>query len=504
MANTRTANSMKNIRAAFFNKTIILLLSFLSRRCFIDYIGVTYLGVNSLFTEIVGMLSLADLGFGTAMTYSFYKPIAENDKNKIAGLIGFYKKVYNIIAVAVLGLGLCVLPFLNQIVRTEMVIDHLKIYYLVFLLNTVVSYLFVYKSAVITASQKNYIVLKLQTWIDVVRYILQIIIIIFTHNFLYYLIIAVAATIVNNLLISKKAIELYPEIQNKGEVSKTERQGIIRNLSSMFLYKLSGTLLNSTDNTLISIICGTLYVGYYANYKIIITNLNSFVSILFNSVTASIGNLIAAGELKLRYTVFKVMQMISYALAALISTCLFILMNDFILLWLRSKQYLLDQFTLIAILLNLYIAVTLQPLWSYREATGLYRKTKYVMVAAAIINLLASIILGIKFGIGGIILASFLAKVSTYVWYEPKILFKEYFKTSSLKYLSGQLSNFILTVVCILVSSVCTNIVPVVSITSCIIKAIISVLIVTVIYTLRYFWTDEFKFIIRKIRDRVH
>lgn len=497
---SRTAQSAQNATAALINKIVNLILSFVTRRLFIDFIGIEYLGINGLFTEILGMLSLADLGFGSAMAYSFYKPIAENDKEKITQLITFYRKVYNVIALAIAIVGIALVPFLDVIVNVDKEIPYLQVYYLVFLANTVVSYLFVYKSSIITASQKNYIVLKYQTWIIVAKVVLQLLAVVVTKNYLLYISVGIFTTLANNLLVSKKADELYPEIKERKELPKQEKKEIFSNLKSVFIYKISSTLLNSTDNTLMSMICGTVLVGYYANYRTITSNYNGFIAILFGSLTASIGNLVVKTSEKKRYEVFRVMQMVSFMIATFTIVEMYLLMEDFIVIWLGTDSYLLDKFTLVAILLNLYLGSTLQPLWSYREATGLYRRTRYIMLITAIENVILSVILGKFFGVGGIILATFVSKITTYVWYEPVVLFKEYFNESVLKYLWENVVNIILMLVCGAIAVLCTRQFTEISITNWIIKAFIGAVIVIIVYLIRYAKTNEFKILLQKLK----
>jgi len=503
MTNDRTTNSFRNMRAGMINRIVLLLLSFVSRRLFIDYIGVAFLSINGMFLEIVGMLSLADLGFGTAMSYSFYKPMAENDQEKIAGLVGLYRNIYRAIALIILAAGLSLIPFLDRLIVLEEPVRHVELYYIVFLMNTVASYLFVHKSCMITASQQQYIVLRYQTLLEIVKNVAQMLIAVFSGSFLLYLIAAVACTLINNLLISRRATRMYPLTDRKGYVSPEEKRSIRSNMGSVFLYKLAGTLLNSTDNTLISLICGTIFVGYYGNYRMLTNGVNTFVGIVFTSLTASVGNMIVAGAQEMRYKVFKSMQMVSYALAALVFACMFVLMEDFMVMWLGTDELFLDGFSSFAILLNLYISITLYPLWTFREATGLYQKTRYIMVIAALVNLVLSVILGRILGVGGIIVSSFIARISTYVWYEPKLLYSGYFQRSSRGYLAGQAVNMALTALCTAAAYACTRWISGTTIVGWLGKAVISGMIVVAVYFIRYIRTEECGFILSKLRAKL-
>nr|MCR5608198.1 hypothetical protein [Lachnospiraceae bacterium] len=147
----RSAKSIRNVTIGLASKIIILLLAFISRKLFISVLGNEYLGINSLFTDVLTMLNMAELGFGVAMSYSFYKPLAEKDEDKLAALVNFFGKVYKIIALAVATIGICLIPFLEVLIRTENTIPHLRLYYILYLTNTVCIYFCVYKSSIINA-----------------------------------------------------------------------------------------------------------------------------------------------------------------------------------------------------------------------------------------------------------------------------------------------------------------------------------------------------------------
>ncbi len=433
MSGSRTIKSVRNIGFEFFNQILSLVLRFVSRRIFISILSVEYLGINGLFAEILQMLSLADLGFGTAMVYSFYKPLAEGDEHKIAALVGYYRRIYTYIALSVAAIGLMVVPFLDVIVNTEQEVPFLEVYYLLNLANTVRSYLFVYKTSLITADQKQYVISKYNAIWSMANVLAQILVLLLFKNYICYVAVSVIIGLANNIHISYKADQLYPLMKKKAELAKEEKKKIFQNIKSVFIYKLSGTLLNATDNTLISIMLGTIWVGYYSNYNLVLYYLNLFIGIIFTSVTASIGNLIVEETEEKRYQVFESLQVISYMICGIAAPCLLFLLEDFICIWL-GPEFIADKLLLIAIVLNFYLGAVLRPIWSYREATGLYRKTKYVMLCTAALNLILSIWWGKVLGLAGIVFASAASRVMTYIWYEPYLLFKEYFKRNVLNF----------------------------------------------------------------------
>lgn len=460
MSESRTANSLKNISFSIFNQLLNFFLSFASRTAFIMCLDIDYLGISGLFGDIFSMLCLADLGFGTAMTYSMYKPLAEKDYNRLAGLIQFYKKVYRVIASAITLIGIALIPFLPYLVNTKTEIPHLNLYYILMLANVVSSYLVVFKTNIISADQKNYLITKYTSIFSVIRTICSIIFLFLTHSYTVYLIIQVVFTYGTNFFNSYIAEKNYPYIKNKIKLPKEETKGIFSNIKSVFLYKISSVLITATDNTLISVIVSTTAVGYYSNYTIITNKIYNLVNTVFYSLTASIGNLIVKENYERRYQIFEIMQSVSLILTTFCLTCLFFLQEDFIRLWL-GENFLLDKLVLIAMLTNFYFSIILMPIWVFREATGLYQKTKYVMLMTAFVNIAVSILLGRAMGLAGIIFATSISRLVTYFWYEPLLLFKNYFGKSCSIYFLGIIKSMVITVAVFLVSYFATSFIEV-------------------------------------------
>lgn len=498
MQESRTTNSMKNIAFSIFNQLLNTVLAFVSRKVFLMCLSVDYLGISGLFGDIFSMLCLADLGFGTAMTFSMYKPLAENDHDRLAGLVNFYKKVYRIIAVAITGIGLALIPFLPYLVNTEAEIEHLNWYYILMLANVVASYLVVYKTSIISADQKSYLTTKYSSVFSVIRTVFQTVFLLLTHNYTLYLLIQVAFTYITNFYNSYVAGKQYPYIKKKVVLPREETRGIFSNIKSVFLYKLSSVLITATDNTLISIIVSTTAIGYYSNYTIVSNKIYAVVNTIFYSLTASIGNLIVKEGKERRYQIFEIMQSISLLLSTFCLTCLLFLQEDFISLWL-GEQYLLDKSVLYAILTNFYFSIVLMPIWVFREATGLYQKTKYVMLGTAAVNLITSIILGNMIGLAGIIFATSISRIATYFWYEPFLLFRKYFGKSCLVYFLGIAKSIVSTFIVFAVAYMASSLIPASNWPLFFVKAIVVGSISLGMVLLIYHRSEGFKL----LRDRV-
>ena len=440
---SRVKNSVQNMISGFAYQFLTLVLSFVARTVFIRTLGAEYLGLNGIFSDVLNLLSMADLGFNTTMAYSFYKPLAEHDEEKLAGLIHFYKKVYNVIAVVVTVVGIAVIPFLKYIVNTEREIPHLVVYYLFSLANVVISYLFVYKSTILTADQKNYKVVNISIWTSVLKTILQILSLLLLQNYILYLAIGVAVQFFNNLMASREAQKQYPFIKRDRKITKEEEKGIFENMRSVFLYKISSTIFTATDNILISVLVGTAMTGIYSNYLMVSNKLLLIIQIIFSALTASVGNVIVREKSEKRYEVFRVIQSVSFILCGAIVSTFCIMANDFVSVWLGSG-FTISTGAILAMTLNTYLSCVLQPLWIYRDATGLYVRTKYVMLIGAVLNIVLSILLGKAMGLTGIVLASAIARLSTYFWYEPRLLFREYFEKSAAEYYVALFKNALL------------------------------------------------------------
>lgn len=434
---SRKIKAKRNIFFGYLNKFSLIILEFIGRAIFIKVLGEELLGINGVFTNVIQLLSLAELGLNNVVSYSFYKPLATNNHSKITSLIQLYKKIYNIIAIVVFIIGLALLPFIDFLIKTDLDIANIKLIYLIFLIDTVFSYLFVYKTILLTADQKGFINNTYIVISNIIRILLQILSLIIFKNIIIYLIIRVFVNISCNFLLSRRTTKEFTFIKDKkntSEISNEEKQLLFTTIKSGFVYKLSALMLNSTDNILISVLVGTLWVGYVANYDTIYSGIGSFYVILFSSLTPSIGNLVVTETSSKKYSIFHTLEFVASWMAIVFSTCFFILSGEFITIWI-GKKYILDFGSVISKSIIIFLSCAMQPVFSYREALGLYKKTKYVMLVAAILNIILSILLGKIYGIKGILFASIISMISTYVWYEPYLLYREYFFVKFLPYL---------------------------------------------------------------------
>lgn len=291
----RLKNTLNNIAFGLGGTLITTLLGFISRTVFINTLGVTYLGVNGLMISVLSMLSLAELGVGTAITFSLYKPLAEKDTEKVNALMAFYKKFYRIIGLIIFALGLLFMLFLKYIVKDAHGISNLYLIYFIFLVDTSYTYFFSYKRTLITADQKAYLLVPFTTGFYSLMIGARIAVLILFQNYIIYLLIQLIVGLAENILINRYIDRKYTFLKDKSEqrIPKSEMVVITKNVKAMFLHKLGDYAVNGTDNIIISAFVSVTVVGLYSNYLLVITAVNTFLLLIFDSATASFGNLIA-------------------------------------------------------------------------------------------------------------------------------------------------------------------------------------------------------------------
>jgi O-antigen/teichoic acid export membrane protein len=432
----RTQNSIRNVLTAMVGQLGGVLVNLLARVFFLHYLNQTYLGLNGLFTNVLTMLSLVELGVGPAMAYSLYKPLADGDVEKIKSHMAFYKKAYITIGLVIAALGLAFLPFYTVFMDEVPDIPHLNVIYLLFVANTVVSYFYSYKRSLIVCDQKKYIETGIHYGAYFLLNLVQIIFLAVTKSYVIFLILQVISTWSENFLLARKADKLYPYLKDKHirPMEKTDSQVIFRNVAAMSMHKVGAVVVNSTDNILISKLIGLASAGLYSNYYTIIHPLQTITNQIFESIVASVGNLTATvkgGDRKRLQETFYDVFFFAFWVFCFCSICLLNLLHPFIeFLWLRNKGWLLDSGTLIVLVINFYLYGMRRPVLTFRDASGAFWNDRFKPLFESAINLIASILLARRFGMMGVFLGTLVSTVTTSLWVEPLVLYHNVFYAS--------------------------------------------------------------------------
>lgn len=504
---SRTRNSVKNLSYAMVGQGLGFVISFVARIFFIKTLGREYLGLNGLFTNVLTILSLAELGVGEAITFSLYKPLAENDTKKCTMLMQLYKKVYTVIGIAILVVGICLTPFLPLIIKNMPDIPYINLIYILFVVNTAVSYFFSYKRNLIIADQKRYIATFYRYLAHAVFTFLEIIYLILFKNYIGYLLIMIAATLADNIMVSRKADKMYKFLKNKEDIplDKESKDKIIKNTRAMMMHKVGNVVVNSTDNILLSMFVSLDSVGLYSNYFFITNALNSVTTHVFNSLTASVGNLFATSDNKNAYRVFREVYFLDYFMYSFIAVSLLCLFNPFIELWV-GKEYLFSFDVVCIIVINFYIAGMRKAVLTFREASGLFYKDRWKAVFEAIINLVASIILAIHFGTFGVFLGTLISSITVCVWVEPLILYKYGFKEKLREYFKLYFMYAVITIGCCALSYYLCSFIHYGRWVSLFLKALICLIIPNIINVIIFRNTMPYKYfknLIKKIFSKL-
>lgn len=430
----RTKNTLRNIAFGSMNRIIHIVLPFITRTVILYIMGTQYLGLSSLFSSILSFLSLSELGVGTAMVYSMYKPIAENDHKTICALLNLYKKLYHIIGAVILGLGLCLMPFLKILVPEKLPPDiNLYLLFFIYLLNAVLSYwLFAYKNALIQAYQRSDINSKIASIVTTVSYAVMLLSLFLTRNYYAYVIWLPIFTIITNILRLHLVNRNFPGLEPEGEVSEDLKKSIFRKTSALIGTKLNTVVLNAADNLVMSAFLGLTTIAMYGNYHYIMTSIIGFLGIAYSSMTAGLGNSLQTDSLETNYRNFEKFSFINSWLVGWCTVCLVCLYQPFMRIWV-GEELMFPFYVVLEMGLYFYIYQIRKIPVVYKDAAGIWWEDRFRPYVCMIVNVVLNITLVQIIGISGIILSTVFSLFISIPW-ENYTIFKFVFHRSSKAY----------------------------------------------------------------------
>ena len=509
MLNTRSRkkNSMRNMVFAMIAYAVQMICSFVVRRYFIYYLGVEHLGLNSLFTNIITILSFAELGFGSVIVFAMYKPMAEGDKEKVRQLMQFYKKCYNIIGCIVLIAGLLVLPFMGYFkAKAPDVNENINIVYLIFLFNSVVTYFFAHRRALLYTSQRNDIESKVNIITNILLPILQLIAIIAFRSYYFYIALIGFIGIVNNIIVflitQKEYSEYVKDPLNK--LSKEDKKLIKKDIFAMVFHKIGAVVVYGTDSLIIYIMLGSASLGKYSNYLLITTAVNALIGFFLSSIRGSVGNHIATESVKKNRLLFKRLNFIYMMLVSFCTICIFCLSDPFINVVLTkgvSGSLLFDKTIIILVSLNFYFNQSRFIVQIFKECDGLFYQDRLRPLVESLVNLISSVVLARFWGLAGVIVGTILSNVLVNLWVEPYVLNKYYLHFSTPKYCLELLMRTGFMVLLGAITYFTCSLVPATNILTLIVNFAICAVLPSSLLILVYFKTPEFKYCIGLLKN---
>lgn len=502
---SRVKNAIRNIFFGYLGNIIIIIISFISRTVFIYILGTTFLGINGLYTNILSVLSLAELGIGTAMNYSLYKPVAAKDYERIKSLMNLYKRAYRMIAIIITIMGLILVPFLKYIIKEpgDISTNDLTIYYLIFLFNTVSTYFIAYKYSLVNAEQKNYIQININTITTLITAVVQIIILYIYKNFLFYLLTAAVIGLIQKIYVNSYLNKLYPFLLDKDikDLPKKESILIKKNIKALIFHKIGDISALQTDNIIISTFINISTVGIISNYILIITAISSFINIIFNSLISGFGNLIATEDIDKQYKLFQVYRFAGFWFYGFASISLIILLNPFIELWIGQKM-LIENLIVYLIIIDYYSKGHRIVVNNFKIAAGVFNEDKYLSFIRGIANLIISIIMVKKIGLAGIFLGTILSGLIPSL-IRPKIIYNKIFNRSAIHYYKDSIIYFMILLIPLIILEFAKNIIlKQLGELNFIIMLVLVIIIPNLIFVIVFKDSEEFKYLLNILNKK--
>lgn len=509
---TRTQNSFFNIITSLISTVLVVVLGFITRTIFVRSLGVDYQGIEGEFSNVLSVLSLADLGIGSAIVFKLYKPIEENNRPRILVLMKLYRQVYNIIGLVITALGLILLPFLPHLAKDYDLFAQLGLnpvlVFLIYLLHTASSYwIFAYKSSFVRANQKTYILSVVGYAASILCSVCQIIALSVFHSFMMYIIIQWAGTAATGIIGAVICNKRYPWVNDKtnDRISREELKEFIKDCSALMLFRVHNVIINSSDYIVLTAIIGFRAGGLYSNYLYIKSNLRSLLDAVLNSFQASVGSIHSTGNLDWSRLVFRTINLLVIWLYGVGGIGLAVLLDEFLPIWLGSTDFIVDSWTLggtvirtpVALLVGveMFIIGHRQFYGLFRETMGLFQQMKYRPVASILVNLVVCIP-GVYFlGPAGCVISTIVAGLTTNMIFDPIIIHKHGLKQSARPFFLRNLLYAAVVAVAGILSWFVCSLIPLAGLTGFIVHGCVCVALPSAVFALCFHRTEEFRFL---------
>ena len=501
----RIKNAKRNMIFGFVNRIVSLFFPFLLRAFLIKEIGAEFLGLSSLFASILQVLNLTELGFSSAIVFCLYKPIAQNDEDTINAILNFYRKVYLIIGIFIFSAGCIISPFLKYLIKGDIPTGvNIYILFFIYLINTVLSYvLFGYKSTILGAYQRNDIISNINTVVSIFVYISQTIIILHFKNFYLYVLCNLIATFIINISVQVATKRLFPNLVCRGSISKELKLLIREKISGLMIAKLTGISRNAFDSIFLSLFLGLIETAKYNNYYLIMSSVSGLILIIFNSISAGVGNSVAIETEEKNFKDLQKFNFLYMWIAGWCSVCLLCLYQPFIQLFFGSEM-LFPYSTVILFVLYFYLLRVGDILCVYSDANGLWWKSRYITISEGVCNLLLNYLLGKRFGVNGIIAGTFISLLLTTNSLGAFVTFKYYFTHQNIfEYFFKHMIYLLVSTIVAFICFFLCNLIKDVTLFTFIFRCVICLIVPNVLYVLFYFWTKTFKDALIWIKTKV-
>lgn len=409
----RTQKTMRNGAVSLMGQIITILLSFINRKVFIQYLGVELLGLNSTFASILSTLSLAELGFQQVIVFHLYGVLARDDKEQINALVNIYKLVYRCIGIFFLVASLCCVPFLQLFLSDIEVTNPVRIYFLIQALTGSCTYFLAYKRNILYADQNSYISGLIDTVVNTAATLIGIAVAVLTGNYMLYLLVSLVKTYLSNLLVHISCSKRYPYLHTT-KIDWNLLKTITKSLKDVIVERLAGYIYGSTDNLLISAFISTVQVGFLNNYLMIINHIKTLMKSLTTPLIPALGNKVALEHgPEQQMETFRLLEQVYFWLTGFAVVPVYVLADSFIRMFF-GEPYVLPRIILFLMCVDMYVHINQDSCLSFLTANGLFRKRRNISIGGAVVNIVVSLLLMKPMGVAGILAGTAVSQV--YYW----------------------------------------------------------------------------------------
>ncbi len=460
MSGSRTTNTLRNMAGGIVNRAVRLLFPFAVRTLLLYRLGVEYLGLSSLFSSMLNVLSVAELGFSSAIVFSLYEPMAKGKKDEICALLALYRRIYRIVGMVILAAGLMLMPFLKRLISSSLPSGiNIYILYLIHLSSTVISYLtFSYKNALFAADQRQDIMSNVDSIANAGKYILQLVLLAAVPNYYVYAVWLPISTLASNVITQIVSRRKYPDYFCRGQVKPKVMAGIFRQVRGLALGKFGYVSRNAFDSVIISSFLGLTAVGIYSNYMYVFNAVTTVLSVIINAVTSAVGNSIAIDTKEKNLRDFEKFNYIYSVFSGMCTVCMLCLYQPFMAMW-AGESLMLPKHTMVLFCCYFYINQLGQIRGVYSAGAGIWWEMRYLTAAEMAANLLLNVLLGRLLGIDGVILATVITVfLSSFIGLSV-VTFRVYFNSPVSKYFTDSAKHTATAVVACAASYGCCGLV---------------------------------------------
>lgn len=507
---SRTTNSILNLLTGFGGHIITTVLDFVVRTVFIYTLGKQYLGINGLFTNILSMLSLANLGIGTAIVYRLYAPLASKDYHRVRVLVKFYRFAYKLIGFVIFGIGLLIIPLLPILIKDYASLAergiNAPLLYIMFLLNSASSYWFLaYRTSVLNANQERYLVQIFNVITHILTSIAKILILVLTKNFMVYTVVGILVVIGVSVGRGVFAKRLHPEFYAKepDSISKQEILEMLKDCGALLMFKVNGVIVKASDNLVLSSFIGLAAVGQYSNYMLFYSTCSRLFDQILTSFTASLGNLYATANAETRLRYFKISSFLVGVVFGTAAVGLAVCSNELISVWI-GNDYVIAQPLPILIGIELYFVGIIYSLGQVRHISGVFQQMWFRPILSAVVNLVVSVVLAQVWGVCGVIVGTIASYVLTNYIFDPRLIYKYSFescKPVSDYYIRSLTYLAILAAVCAVDMLICSRLFVGHGWFSVAVHVLITGLSVPGVFALIFWKTPECQYLVRLLEQ---